>query len=319
MGDGRIGVTRVAAAADDDVQDDDEIEEVNIFLAELRQRLSMLGYRLIDIDTSPTNVRNHQYEAEFQYAQLSGRGVMQHADLTHFENCAIRHRGLCSAASPEALAELNRIAHPHHYRTGQTIISEDVPVDFVANVVSGIVKLTKTMPDGRQQIVGLLFPFDFVGQAFAGSMAFSTEAASDVELVLLNRKTFEAIVDRHPDLKQQLLLSTLNELDAAREWMLLLGSKSADEKVASFLMQLVRRSFNMACRQEAQLTDPIFELPVNRADIAGYLGMTVETVSRQISRMKAERIIKLIDVHHYTVPNLNRLADLAGQEPPVWA
>ena len=61
LGDGRIGVTRVAAAADDDVQDDDEIEEVNIFLAELRQRLSMLGYRLIDIDTSPTNVRNHQY------------------------------------------------------------------------------------------------------------------------------------------------------------------------------------------------------------------------------------------------------------------
>jgi hypothetical protein len=61
LGDGRIGVTRVAAAADDDVQDDDEIEEVNIFLAELKQRLSVLGYRLIDIDTSPTNDRSHQY------------------------------------------------------------------------------------------------------------------------------------------------------------------------------------------------------------------------------------------------------------------
>jgi len=249
---------------------------------------------------------------------MSGN-IMQVVDLAHCENCAIRHRGLCSAASLKALAELNRIANSHYYIAGQTIISEDVPVEFVANVVSGIVKLIKTMPDGRQQIVGLLFPSDFVGRAFAKSWEFSAEAASDVELCRLNRKAFEAIADRHPDLKQALLVSTLDELDAAREWMLLLGCKSAEEKVASFLMLLVRRSINAGCGREAQPADPVFELPVNRADIAGYLGMTVETVSRQISRLKAERIIKLTDIRHYTVPDLNRLADLAGQEPPVWA
>jgi CRP/FNR family transcriptional regulator len=240
-------------------------------------------------------------------------------DLAHFKNCATRHRGFCSAASPEALAELDRIANPHHYATGQTIISEGVDIDFVANVVSGIVKLTKTMPDGRQQIVGLLFPFDFVGQAFTRSMTFSAEAASAVELHCLSRKRFEAIVDRNPDLKQQLLISTLNELDAAREWMLLLGSKSAEEKVASFLMLLVRRSIDMSCGPKAQSANRIFELPVKRTDIAGYLGMTVETVSRQISQMKADGILKLVDIHHFTVPNLNRLSDLASQEPPVWA
>ena len=245
--------------------------------------------------------------------------ITQLVDLAHCKTCAIRHRGLCSAANPEALAELGRIANTHHYTIGQTIISEGVAVDFVANVVSGIVKLTKTMPDGRQQIVGLLFPSDFVGRVFAKSWEFSAEAASDVELCRLNRKAFEAIADRHPDLKQRLLASTLDELDAAREWMLLLGCKSADEKVASFLMLLVRRSIDMRCGPEAQPVDPIFELPVNRADIAGYLGMTVETVSRQISRLKAEGIIELIDLHHYTVPDLNRLADLAGQEPPIWA
>ena len=244
--------------------------------------------------------------------------IVQLANLTHCEKCIIRHRGLCSAASPEAVAELNRIANPHHYTTGQTIISEGVAVDFVANIVSGIVKLTKTLPDGRQQIVGLLFPSDFVGRAFAKSWTLSAEAASDVELCCLSRKAFEAIIGRHSDLKQQLLVSTLDELDAAREWMLLLGCKSADEKVASFLMLLARRSFNMGCGQEAQPADPVFELPVNRADIAGYLGMTVETVSRQISRMKAAGIIKLIDIRHYTVPDLDRLANLAGQEPPVW-
>jgi len=248
---------------------------------------------------------------------MSGN-IMKLVDFAHCDNCAIRHRGLCSAASSEALAELSRIANLHHYTTGQTIISEGVPVGFVANVVSGIVKLTKTMADGRQQIVGLLFPSDFVGRAFAKSLEFSAEAASDVELCCLNRKAFEAIVDRHPDLKQQLLVATLDELDAAREWMLLLGCKSADEKVASFLMLLVRRSINAGCGQEAQPADPVFELPVNRADIAGYLGMTVETVSRQISRLKAEHIIKLVDIRHYTVPDLNRLAGLAGQEPPIW-
>ena len=246
-------------------------------------------------------------------------------DLAHCENCAIRASESycpschCLAASPEVLAEVGRIANTHHYTTGQTIISENVPVDFVANVVSGIVKLTKTLPDGRQQIVGLLFPSDFVGRVFARSWEFSAEAASDVELCCLNRKAFEAIADRHPDLKQRLLASTLDELDAAREWMLLLGCKSAEEKIASFLMLLVRRSIDMRCGPEAQPVGPIFELPVNRADIAGYLGMTVETVSRQISRLKAEGIIELIDLHHYTMPCFNRLADLAGQEPPVWA
>ena len=246
-------------------------------------------------------------------------------DLAHCENCAIRAQEFycpschCLAASPEALAELGRIANPHHYTTDQTIISEGVAVDFVANIVSGIVKLTETMPDGRQQIVGLLFPSDFVGRVFAKTWAFSAEAASEVELCCLNRKAFEAIADRHPDLKQRLLASTLDELDAAREWMLLLGCKSAEEKIASFLMLLIRRSINMGCGPEAQPVNPIFELPIRRADIAGYLGMTVETVSRQISRLRADGIIKLIDIQHYTVPNLNRLAALAGQEPPVWA
>jgi len=249
---------------------------------------------------------------------MSGN-IMQVVDLAHCEDCAIRHRGLCSVASPKALAELNRIASSHYYAAGQTIISEGVPVDFVANVVSGIVKLTKTMPDGRQQIVGLLFPSDFVGRAFANLWDFSAEAASDVELCRLNRKAFEAVIDRHPDLKQELLVSTLDELDAAREWMLLLGCKSAEEKVASFLLLLIRRSFNSRCGREAQPANPVFELPVNRADIAGYLGMTVETVSRQISRLKAEGIIRLIDIRHYTVPDLGRLAGLAGQEPPIWA
>jgi len=246
-------------------------------------------------------------------------------DLAHCENCAIKARDFfcpschCLAANPEALAEVGRIANPHHYMIGQTIISEGVPADFVANIVSGIVKLTKTMSDGRQQIVGLLFPSDFVGRVFAKSWEFSAEAASDVELCCLNRKAFEAIADRHPDLKQRLLDSTLDELDAAREWMLLLGCKSAEEKVASFLMLLIRRSIDVSCGPEAQPVSPIFKLPVNRADIAGYLGMTVETVSRRISRLTANGIIKLADLHHYTVPDLNRLADLAGQEPPVWA
>jgi len=245
-------------------------------------------------------------------------------DAAHCEKCAIRAQAFycpschCLAASPEALAEVGRIANPRHYATGQTIISEDVPVDFVANIVSGIVRLTKTMTDGRQQIVGLLFPSDFLGRVFAKSWEFSAEAASEVELCCLNRKAFEAIADRHADLKQRLLVSTFDELDAAREWMLLLGCKSAGEKIASFLMLLVRRSIDMSCGPEAQPVSPIFELPINRADIAGYLGMTVETVSRQISRLNADGIIKLVDIHHYTVLDLNRLADLAGQEPAVW-
>jgi CRP/FNR family transcriptional regulator len=228
------------------------------------------------------------------------------------DQCMIRHRALCGAAGSEALGELNRIAHVRNYSAGSTIITAEEPMPFVGNIRSGVVKLTKVMADGRHQIVGLLFASDFVGRAFETHWPFSAEAATDVEICTFERVAFERVLGDHSELEHHLLVETLDELDAARDWMLLLGCKSAEEKVASFLMFIARRSGNEGRCSEPRKDPAAFELPINRADMAAYLGTTVETVSRQITRLKTANIIRLTDMHHFVVPDLDRLAAVAG-------
>ena len=233
------------------------------------------------------------------------------------DQCMIRHRALCGAAGAEALSELNRIAHLRSYPAGSPIINAEEPMPFVGNIRSGVVKLTKVMADGRHQIVGLLFASDFVGRAFETHWPFSAEAATDVEICTFDRKSFERVLGDHPELQHHLLVETLDELDAARDWMLLLGSKSAEEKVASFLMFIAKRSrYDGRCNEPHTDSTP-FELPINRADMAAYLGTTVETVSRQITRLKTANVIRLTDMHHFIVPDLDRLAAVAGIDDPT--
>ncbi len=228
------------------------------------------------------------------------------------DQCLVRHRALCRVAGTDALAELNRIARTRTFSAGSTIIASEDSMPFVGNVLSGVVKLTKVMADGRQQIVGLLFASDFVGRAFEDHWSYSAEAATDVEMCTFDRTAFERMLGKHPELEHQLLVSTLDELDAARDWMLLLGCKSAEEKVASFLMFVARRAANGGGCGEALPEAGAFEMPVSRTDMAAYLGTTVETVSRQITRLKTANIIRLTDMHHFIVPDIHRLAVAAG-------
>ena len=132
--------------------------------------------------------------------------------LEKCNRCLIGHRAVCSAARAETLAELNRIAHIRSFPAGSTIIPAGEPPQFVGNVLSGVVKLTKAMVDGRQQIVGLLFASDFVGRAFDGDWPFFAEAATEVELCTFDRADFENLLLTAPELEHQLLVATLDEL-----------------------------------------------------------------------------------------------------------
>jgi CRP/FNR family transcriptional regulator len=194
------------------------------------------------------------------------------------------------------------------------ILSDQEPVTFFANVISGTIKLTKTIMDGRQQIVGLLFPPDFLGRAFSRSNPYFAEAASDVEVCMFPKEAFERLIDVYPELKHRLFERTLDELDAAREWMLLLGRKTAEEKVASFLLLLARRSAIADCSTPGKSEPRRFELPLRRADMADYLGLTIETISRQLTRLRAAGIVKMIDTRTFEVPEIDRLAGIAGQD-----
>lgn len=235
--------------------------------------------------------------------------------LQRCSHCPVRHQAVCGAMDEDQIRKLGQIAHRRHIPAGRTIISDQEPVDFFANIVSGTVKLTKTLPDGRQQIVGLLFAPDFLGRTYSKNNPYTAEAASDVEICTFPNGAFERLVGEFPGLQQKLFQHTLDELDAAREWMLLLGRKTAEEKLASFLLMLARRSLMVGCRHEASPRTAAFELPLTRADMADFLGLTIETVSRQLTRLKTAHVIQLASNRLIQVPDLDRLIHVAGQEP----
>jgi CRP/FNR family transcriptional regulator len=227
--------------------------------------------------------------------------------------CQIRHRAVCARCEPQELAELDAIKYYRSFQAGQTVIWAADRMDFVASVVTGVATLTQTMEDGRTQMVGLLLPSDFVGRPGRDRAPYNVTATTDVMMCCFRKKPFEALMARTPNIGQRLLEMTLDELDAAREWMLLLGRKTAREKIASLLSIMARRSASLAGRPSAA-GGLSFDLPLTREAMADYLGLTLETVSRQMSALKRDGIIELDGKRQITVPNLDRLGEEAGDD-----
>lgn len=238
------------------------------------------------------------------------RLAVRHCEILRCDTCAVRHQAVCNAVGVDGLRDLNRIAHHRHVPAGR-VIGGDEDVIF-ANIQSGIVKLTKTLRDGRQQNVGLLFPPDFVGRVFSDTTPYWSEAVTDVELCTFPRAGFESLLKRYPDLEHQLFEHTLDQLDAAHDWMLLLGRKTAQEKVASLFLLITLRTPDIDHDDASEENSASFVLPLTRADIADFLGLTLETVSRQITRLRSTGAIRLTKNHGIVVPDIDALKAIAG-------
>ena len=205
---------------------------------------------------------------------------------------------------------LEEIKYYRTYQSGSRIIWAGDRMDFVGSVVSGIATLTQTMEDGRRQMVGLLLPSDFVGRPGRGHAAYDVTATTDLVMCCFRKKPFEEMMISTPHIGQRLLEMTLDELDAAREWMLLLGRKTAREKISSLLAILARRDASLKAGTGACS----FDLPLTREEMADYLGLTLETVSRQISALKREGVIELEGKRHVKVADIDRLIEQTGDD-----
>lgn len=205
-------------------------------------------------------------------------------------DCPIRHRAVCSRCETDELERLNSIKFYRSYKAGQTIGVRGDEIEMVSSVVSGTATLTRVMEDGRTQIVGLLLPSDFIGRPGRRILQYDVVAVSDVTLCCFRRAPFEALVAEMPHIAERMLEMALDELDAAREWMLLLGRKTAREKVASFLLLVHRR--NIISDGMGRDEDVRLELPLTREIMATYLGLTIETVSRQLTALRKDGIIE---------------------------
>ncbi|PZO82038.1 MAG: transcriptional regulator [Mesorhizobium amorphae] len=213
--------------------------------------------------------------------------------------------GVLDAGELTALAKHTRMVR---HGAGEELAGENAQAQSYANVMRGVVKLTKMLEDGRQQIVGLQFAPDFLGRLFSPQTSVTAEAASDVDLCRIPRAALERLIRENPALEHRLMQQTLRELDEARDWMLTLGRKTAAEKVASFLLLIATH-----LDPEAEDGDAArFDLPLTRADIADFLGLTIETVSRQLSKLRADGVILITANRHVEVPSLPRLRTRCG-------
>lgn len=210
---------------------------------------------------------------------------MDHAQQ-HCHDCLVRDTALCSSLSDHELLVLSALGRRRTVPPGQVITWAGDVVTSFANVVSGALKVTASTPDGREQIVGLLLAGDFVGQLFADEASLTVTALTETNLCSFPRAGFERELDAHSRMERMLLERTMASLDEARERMLSLGRRNAQERVAGFVVQLAQHTGTARTGGGIDVS-----IPMSRGEMADFLGLTIETVSRQLTRLKAAGLI----------------------------
>jgi CRP-like cAMP-binding protein len=174
------------------------------------------------------------------------------------------------------------IGAPMTYARNAEIYGEDEPAEYIYKVVSGTVRTSKILNDGRRQIGGFYLPGDLFGHEVGAEHSFSAEAITEAKVLVIKRSAIEALADHDTDVARQLWTMTGHELHRMQEHILLL-IKTAQERVAGFLLEMADRA------KSAQE----FDLPMSRQDIADYLGLTIETVSRTFTGLENSDAIAL--------------------------
>jgi CRP/FNR family transcriptional regulator len=160
---------------------------------------------------------------------------------TACEGCEIRSLTFCSVLSPHESERIQTALKNIDVPAHATLFQEGDPADHLFNVTAGVVKLYKLLPDGRRQITGFLFPGDFLGLAYGETYVYSAETVTPAALCRFSRTKLLALFDEIPHMEKHISMTTSHELAAAQDQMLLLGRKTAQEKIASFLLMLLRR------------------------------------------------------------------------------
>lgn len=201
------------------------------------------------------------------------------------DTCPAWSRGLCGKASLEAQLRLAGLAHPQTVPAGTLIAEEGGLAADVFTLRSGCVRLFNLMPDGRRHIMGFLFAGDFIGLGLGDHFVFSAQAIGEVSFCRFHRGSFDRIVGENPHLASVLSDRVLEDLNQTRAQLLVLGRKTAEERMASLLLWLSDKN------GVAKANGLVIGLPMSRSDIADYLGITTETVSRIFTRFRARKIL----------------------------
>jgi CRP/FNR family transcriptional regulator len=207
--------------------------------------------------------------------------------------------------APHELLRLNRIVTEVRLTKNQPVFHESDSARYFFSVSRGVVRTSKAQPDGRRQVTGFLHPGYFIGLSYAETYIYSADAVNEVSLYRFPMNGMIEIFDQIPKLEHFLLKQTANELVAAQDQMLLLGCKTAKERMASFLLGLPSRS------GPGGASSTEVDLAMSRTDIADYLGLTVESVSRALTRLKEEGLIEVPKIHYVVIGDRGALEEIA--------
>lgn len=200
-----------------------------------------------------------------------------------------------AVAAPDDWAGAARLT----FRTGEEIYAQDEKADLIYRLVGGAVRTSFLLADGRRQIGDFYYPGDVIGVETGEVHRFSAEALGPCEVLALRRAGSAAYDAGRLD--RMIWQATASELQRAQSHMLLLGRTTACEKVARFLLDIA-----------ARFRGDVVALPMSRQDMADYLGLTIETISRMLGRLQAEGLVEFVGTRRYRIRRPGALEDMAA-------
>lgn len=203
------------------------------------------------------------------------------------ETCRVRALSLCAAIMPAELAELDELSTEIMFDANSTLFDQDEPAEAAFNITTGAVRLSRISADGRRQIVGFALPGDFLGLSMADRTLFSAETIAPTRACRFPRKAFSALLDTKPHLLKRLHVMASHELALARDQVIILSRNTVEQRMAVFIL-------TMRDRWQRVLGESVHvPLPMTRRDIGDFLGMTMETASRQMTKFAREALISI--------------------------
>lgn len=225
------------------------------------------------------------------------------------ETCPVRPITICRGLDAPTLAAMRALGTMQRLQREQSVFHEGDPARRVFMVTRGALKLYTLLADGRRQVTGFMFPGDFLGVSVDEEYAFTVEALESSELYWFSRETFDRFLAAHPQVERELYRLAAHELAEAQRQMVLLGRKAAHERLASFFLSLLERAERVSEEPAAS-----FDLPMSRIDIADYLGLTKETVSRMLAYLRSHGLIRLQTQNRVEVLDRGGLRSIAQGE-----
>lgn len=226
--------------------------------------------------------------------------------------CSGRATSICNVIALDDLSELVAESEDMRLSSGTRFMMDGAPaVDFYV-VAAGMVKIFNILEDGRRQVISFAGVGDFIGLAAEETYEFSAEAVQDVKLCRFSHHSIGRLIEKFPQLEKRLREEARHELTRLQKHLLTLGRQTAREKLSSFLLDFVERACRAGgCGECKAKESPVkIFLPMTRYDIADYLGLTIETVSRVMRNFEREHLIEINSIHYVKILDVGKLQDV---------